>query len=251
MNAADHIKEKRIEIKPIEYIQQQFQKSNETASPEEQYDMITQNVEKQRTELKMLKQQKEDMLDSAKKEIKQEKESWDTEKQLLIEQAHKEGYEAGFLVGKQESIAQYEDLLTKANNIIQSATKDYNETVEQSEDKIIVLATQIAEKIITQKIDYDPNVMVSIVAAAIKEIKEQSIISIYVHPNHYQVMLQQKKELENVVDGDSKMAIYIDHELTEQGCRIEHPFGQVDASVETQLSQIHDILQSIVMENRQ
>src|SRR5699024_4681247 len=103
----------------------------------------------------------------------------------------------------------------------------------------------------TQKIDYDPNVMVSIVAAAIKEIKEQSIISIYVHPNHYQVMLQQKKELENVVDGDSKMAIYIDHELTEQGCRIEHPFGQVDASVETQLSQIHDILQSIVMENRQ
>jgi len=250
MSSTEQEKSKRIEIKPYEYIKRQIQEKKPSISLDEQKEGLERSISQMQDELSTLKQQKETLLKEVQTAIKNERASWDTEKKQLTEQAQQAGYEAGFVAGEKQSLAQYATALRQANDIIESATKDYHETVGQSENKIIELATHMANKIIHQAIDQDQNVMLEIVKAAIKDLKAQPSIAIYVHPNPYNTLLHQKKELEHAVDGDCNISIYVDQDLTESDCRIEHPFGQVDAGIDTQLDQIHDVLQNIAMEYR-
>jgi flagellar assembly protein FliH len=38
--------------------------------------------------------------------------------------------------------------------------------------------------------------------------------------------------------------------MTENQCLIEHPFGRIDASIDTQLEQIRNVLDQVTMEKK-
>lgn len=243
-----NIKEKIIKIKPIEIIKKE---NSNTLLIEDEGIILERDLNIKRAELASLKHQKEIMLKKTIEDVKQEKEKWVNEKKILMEQAHEEGYQAGLAIGEKEGLDQYSELLVAANKITDAATIDYHETLEQSDEIIVSLAIHTAEKIIKKEIAQNSDSFLPIVRAAINDIKDQSIISIYLHPVNYEYVLQQKNELMNSVDGDTKISIYIDQKIAENSCLIEHPFGQIDASLDTQLQEIHNILQEVVMENKQ
>ncbi|MFB4475339.1 flagellar assembly protein FliH, partial [Oceanobacillus caeni] len=58
-----------------------------------------------------------------------------------------------------------------------------------------------------------------------------------------------KQELTQLLENNLKLSIYVKEELDVNACIVEHPFGQIDASIDTQLSQIKQILQDVVQEN--
>src|SRR5699024_5672672 len=148
------------------------------------------------------------------------------------------------------SMNEYKKKINESNSIIKSAQEDYYSVVEQSEQKMVDLAIHTATKIIKQTISSDPKSFLPIVKEALKEIKDQPSVSIYLHPNNYTHVLKEKNELNEVLDGDTKVEIYIDQHMSENGCLIKHTFGQIDASVHTQLAQIHNVLNDISMENK-
>lgn len=248
VNNVDDTQAKRVKIKSYEYIKRQFKSKKKSLALNEQQENVKQAVEQTQKELVALQNKKESLLQDIRMSINNEKDNWQTEKQKLIKQAQLEGHEAGFLGGEQQSIEHYAQSMKQANAIVESATKDYHETVDQSESEIIELATQIAGKIIKQEIEQDENIMLQVVKATIRDIKEQPMIAIYIHPNHYQTLLQRKKELEKAVDGDCKISMFVDQDLSKFDCRIEHPFGQIDAGIDTQLDQIQGVLQALAME---
>ena len=253
-NSKSHIQtshqNKLIRIKPIEFIkQEQIEQENKLSLNDENF-IIQNELQNAKIELESLKQQKETMLQNAIADIKSVKESWDIEKQQLIKQAYEEGRSAGLIIGKKDAMEQYKQLIDRANNIVESAKKDYHTTIEQADKMIVQLAIHIAEKIMKKKISDDPTSFLAIVAAAIKEIKDQSVISIFLHPDNYEFILKQKNELKNSLDRDTEISIYIDQEMVKGDCLIEHPFGQIDASIDTQLQQIRSVLSNIMMENK-
>ena len=113
------------------------------------------------------------------------------------------------------------------------------------------LAVHVAEKILKVQLNDEPKSFLPIVLSAIETIKDQSMVSIYLHPNNYEEVIQQKDELIRSLDGDTKVSIYIDHKLKEHACVIEHPFGQIDASIDTQLQQLRKALLDVAMEDKQ
>jgi flagellar assembly protein FliH len=205
---------------------------------------------KSKEELKQINKEKETQIANTKKVINKEKEDWQEEKKKLMAQAEKEGYEAGFLQGKEKSMKEFSTLIEQANNIMDTALTDYNKTIEKSEEKIMDLAIYTASKVMKQKIEDDPASFIPIVKAAMKELKDQRVITIYLHPDNYQTVMEQKDELVHILEDDMKLSIYAKENLTENGCLIHHPFGQIDASVDTQLEQIRKALFEIVMENQ-
>lgn len=239
---------KKIQVKPIDLIQQNiFQEKNEMSLDEEQ--IILQNkVEALHFELSNLKLEKDRILTKAITEIKTEKEKWVEEKKSLEELAKQEGFQAGFAAGEKKALEQYVQKLDEANKVVDIATTDYHKTLDQSEDTIVKIAVYIAEKIIKDQIDNDPNKFKNIVEAAITEIKDQSVVAIYLHPNEYQFVIDQKQELKNALDGDAKIEVYADHKLAKKSCLIKHPFGEIDASVDTQLEQIRSALEELALE---
>lgn len=236
-----------IQIKPLDRIKP----DSEPTSLEQEYQSLQHKLQATQMELERLEKQKETMLKEARDAIKQKKDKWASEKQILMEQIHEKGYQAGFTHGEQESVDQYKEILHKANKIVFATMKDYHEMMAKSDKVIIDLAIKTAEKIVKREIKQDPQSFLNIVTAAIKEIKDQANISIYVHPTDYEFILQQKNELKNMLNGHSNMSIFIDQALTENSCLIEHPFGQIDASIDTQLQEIRDILQEVTMESKQ
>lgn len=245
-----NLKEKLIKIKPIELKNIEHVNLNRSSSFKEEKDTLEQEIQKLQNNLENLKQEKEKMLQSTKEEIKHEKENWEQEKQLLMKQGYQEGYELGVSEGKLAAEKQYETLINQVNDLEKIATKDYHTRLEQSDHVIVDLSVKIAEKIIKSQIDVDPKLFLNIVTAAITEIKDQSQISIYVHPNNYELLMKQKGELINTLDGDTKLSIFVNQKMIENECLIEHPFGQIDASVDTQLQQIRDILHQVTMEKK-
>lgn len=242
---SNELPKREIKVKPIEYMRKQ---SSEKES-EEAIENVLANLQQAEEELEQIEQRKATMLAEVQTEINKARENWEEEKAVLMEAAEKAGYEAGFQAGKKASIEQYESLLAEANNIVDLVKVDYQKTLEQTEDAITDIAIHTAEKILGEKLNESPEKFLEIVRLALKEINDQSIVSIYLHPNNYETVLAQKTELTRMLEKDTKLSLYIDEELPENSCIIEHPFGQIDASIDTQLEAIRNALKELVMEH--
>ncbi|WP_029269751.1 flagellar assembly protein FliH [Virgibacillus alimentarius] len=242
--------ERVIKIKPIELIKDKAQ-IHEGESYDSEYQAIQEEIQIGYEKLQKLRKQQQDILNETKAKIEKEKEIWEIEKQSYLEQAKEEGYRAGFELGRQESVQQYEHLLEKANTIIDAAIVDYHHTVEQNEDMILAIAIQTAEKVLKQNLSTNPEAFLIIVKEAIKELKDQTDIIMYLNPDDYVNVLQQKEELEYIFENKKDITLHIDKNAEKGHCLIEHPFGQIDASIDTQLQQIRNTLLELVMENKQ
>lgn len=252
-NYPDSLKYKNakvIKIKPLNVIKRQHNPKINVKTIEDEHVDIQTKLNKAQKELTRIEEQQSKLLQDTKKQINIEKKNWQQERANYVEQAKQEGYETGLSLGEKEGTAKYEELINIVNDITKSATKEYHSVVEQSEVKILDIAVHIAEKILQQKINENNDSFLSIVKKAVKEIKESSDVFIYLHPKNYTSILQQKDELEQILDGDSNLSIYIDQNVDEDGCLIKHPFGQIDASVHTQLKQIHKAINEVYMESK-
>lgn len=239
------LNQRTIQIKPLKQIEEQ----------DSNVDLEEVNVEAQVTEarnqLEAIKSQQKSLIEQTELEITNKREEWEETKQNLIDEAHREGYEAGFTEGKNESLLQFEKLIDHGNEVVQLAEKDYQQILDKNEDTIIDLAIQTAEKILQLKIADEPKIFSNIVIGAIKEIKEQSMITIQLSSANYEEVLQQKEELQQLLQADTKLTLQVKSELQENECVIEHPFGKVDASIKVQLNEIHSTLMELNAELKQ
>ncbi|MCG1028700.1 flagellar assembly protein FliH [Virgibacillus halodenitrificans] len=210
---------------------------------------ISEQIDNLKLELEDLRNHKEMLLNETNAEIQQAKQNWETEKHAYIESAKKEGYQAGYKEGEEAAQHGYRTLIEQANSIVESAGLDYHTTIEKHEESIIELAVYTAEKILSQQLEKSPQSFLPIVKSAIRELKDQSVISIYLHPANYETVLEQKEELLQVLEEDVRLAIYINVEIPENGCLIKHPFGQMDAGIDTQLNELRQVLHEVSREN--
>lgn len=243
--------ERVIKIKPVEIIKKPVFQDGGAADPHILQRDWEEKLKFLEDELEELTAQKERLLQETNEEISEARNNWETEKTTYIEAAQKEGFEAGFAHGREEAMARHAELIDQANAVVSAAQKDYEARLEQSEDTIIELAMAAAGKIMQEKISEDLSRFVPIVSAAIQDIKDQSSVTINVSPLHYEHVQQQKEELQTLLNPDTNLAVYANSKLAENGCIIEHPYGQIDAGVDTQLEQIREILLELALEQRQ
>ncbi|MFD1607689.1 flagellar assembly protein FliH [Oceanobacillus luteolus] len=238
---------REIKIKPIE----QIRKSMNETNPEDEIKKTSAELEQLKRELLQIEQQQKALLENVQSEIEAEKENWHIEKSQLIDKAREQGFQIGYQEGERSGREVYQNLITEVNDIVDLVKVDYQRTLEQTENMIIDLAIHTAEKILVGKLQDDPSSFVPIVQAALREIKNQPVVSIYLHPVNYHTVLEQKEELKRSLGKETKLSLYINDELKEHSCVIEHPFGKIDASVDTQLEEIRLALKEYVMEKEQ
>ena len=201
-------------------------------------------------EIASLKQQREKILFDIKEQVDREKEAWQAEKERERQKAKEQGYEEGFQKAQEEALQKYHSLIEQANDIVQKATDDYHKTIEKHEHAIITLAIKTAEKIITKEIEQDETYVTSIIRKAMEDLKDHSNVAIYVSPNDYDLVMNQKDELEQSLQDGEILSIYVDQKLNEGDCIISHPFGQIDISIDLQLEQIKHALEQKLTENQ-
>ncbi|MDY0405887.1 flagellar assembly protein FliH [Virgibacillus sp. 179-BFC.A HS] len=235
---------KQIKIKPIA-----MQQAEDTFSLSAKADGLKQNIRELEMEVAQLEEQKNKLIQQTNERIKGEQAKWEEQKQQLMEQAQKEGYAKGFQSGEQKGKQTYDDVIQKINAMAELAKKDYYATIAQSKDAILDIAIASANKILRQQLPDHPELFQRVVNDCISEINDVSDVTIYVHPNQYEIVIQQKHELQQLLQEDARLLVKVKNTLPEFGCVIDCPSGQIDASVDTQLDQIRNALGEIRMEN--
>ncbi|MFS0823613.1 flagellar assembly protein FliH [Bacillus sp. 1P02SD] len=185
---------------------------------------------------------------SMRQQVLIEKRNWEEEQQQLYRQTSEEGFQAGMTEGRERGYQEYSDLLTEARQIIDASKHDYNQYLDSSEEVILKLAMTVAEKVIGIHLSQQPEDFTHLVKKAIKEVKEHSDITIQIHPHFYPIVIEQKEDLTAILNRETNLFVYPNDDLGESDCVIESSFGKINASVDTQLSEIKEKLLSLLLE---
>ncbi|MFS0751847.1 flagellar assembly protein FliH [Oceanobacillus sp. 1P07AA] len=239
---------KQISIRSIESIvPQQFE-------PEQTEEIISQHVQQKIQEekkyLQSIQEKQHSLIQETKEKIAAAQAQWQEEKQKLIEEAKQVGYRDGYEHGKQEGYDSYKEKLTEVNNIVDATIKDYHSELDKSTETILGLSVLVAERILENQLTEHPSEFLNIVKAAVHDIKGQPKVSIILHPTYYELVSTHQMELQRMLGKDSKLAIYVNEDLKETDCIIEHPFGQIEANIDSQLTKIREALMDYLMETK-
>lgn len=172
------------------------------------------------------------------------------EVQMLREQACKEGFEDGYRDGIQQGFEagkkEYEALIGQAQQIVNSVLLERQQYIQENESVMLELSTYIAECILRDHINQNPEYVIPIAKAALSEVQDIQQVEIRVHPNDYNLVFNAKQTLLTTLPGQNELLIIPDLAVNHGGCVIHTAYGSVDARIDSQLQEIRHGLQIAV-----
>ena len=171
--------------------------------------------------------------------LSQERSHWEeVDRKLLEEEARQTGYQDGFSMGQEKGREEARDYIVQARQILELAKEDSLTYLAEAERTILELAMEIAKKIIKKELEQDNDQFLQVVKTAIKEAREAKEVQLRINPDCYELLVSHKEELQAVFPNDTRFYIIPDEELVDRACVIESSAGRIDASVDSQLSEI-------------
>ncbi|MDX5476589.1 MAG: flagellar assembly protein FliH [Bacillaceae bacterium] len=218
-------------------------------------DYVTNTLQEIHKKVEEAERQANDILKHAHKEkenaykyLEQQKNNWLQEKEELKKLAFEQGRNDGYELGKAEGRELYQQIIEEANNTILLAKKEYNAKLNSTEETMLALSIKVAEKILGRKLDDEPTLFLDVVKNAIKEVKEKVEIKIFVHPSKYPLLIENKHVLQTLTNNNQDLLIFMDSDLTEGACWIDSSAGRLDASIDTQLTEIKEKILQLSLE---
>jgi len=112
------------------------------------------------------------------------------------------------------------------------------ETIEKTEERIIMLSIAMAEKIINQEVQTRKEIILGVLKGALKNIVETDGMKIRINPQDYRYVMEVKNDFLQSLSGLSKVEFEEDASIKRGGAIVETMFGEVDARIESQLKEI-------------
>jgi flagellar assembly protein FliH len=159
-------------------------------------------------------------------------------------QIEKEAYEKGFAQGEKDGqelgLKRFEAALHSVQKIlgeIQTYQKEYD---RKHEGEMVRFLLALARRILRQEFPHAEETVAETLREAIRQAEDRKKIRIHLHPKDYEFFKAHPERLpfplqEENPDGAKLVA---DPSLLRGGCLIETPFGDIDATLDSQLDQI-------------
>lgn len=129
-----------------------------------------------------------------------------------------------------------EEGLARWNQAVVEAGEARDRLLRESEHELARLAVRIAEKIIGDRLRAEPDLIVSIVAQALKSVRLERSLTIQVNPQHVHEVRGRLERLHAVVGASREIQVVANNAVAPGGCVVESEMGTIDAQLETQLS---------------
>ncbi len=164
----------------------------------------------------------------------------------VIRKAHEDGYQTGYNTGYNDGYKKVHEDLEKQVKAIDVTAKAANrvrkEIIRSSEREILYLTAAIAEKILKTKIDIEPEIILNIIKAAIREIKDKDNIKVLLNPEISSYIYDFTEEIKQAVNGLDYVKILEDKTVSKNGIIIESIESRLDVGVKSQIAQITKLL---------
>ncbi len=161
----------------------------------------------------------------------------------------REAYEKGFAQGEMDGLDLGEKKALKVieniENLFIEMSHLKKEILKQYEKEILDLIFAIAKKIVHHHIESDQRIVKDIVFKAFDLASEKSKIMLRINPEDFDYIERLKPELFSKFKDLKSIMVTSDLSITRGGCLLETPYGDVDATVETQLEKIYQSLEGV------
>jgi flagellar assembly protein FliH len=201
-------------------------------------------VKRKNNQAQKIRQEAEDeakrLLEEARKQAADLEAEIRTRVEKIEKEARDRGQEAGREQGYQEGRAEVQRLVDNLQRIITSAIERRNLIIEESETQVINLVLLIAKKVIKVISENQKNVVINNVVQALRKLKSRGEVVIRVNLADLELTSAHIKDFMKMVENVKSVTVLEDSSVDRGGCIIETDFGQIDARVSSQLSEIEE-----------
>jgi flagellar assembly protein FliH len=159
----------------------------------------------------------------------------------LEEKARQDGYEAGLQEGKEALAGERRKLDDEINAKRQSLVEERNLMLDRLEPDAVQLAVIMARGIVHTELLIAPEQINAIAKAVLSKAKGDGELLLKVSPQNYDAV---KSFIDDELASDEQIKVGINN-TQDPGCRLETPFGEIDASIEGQFQEIVRTLQEV------
>ncbi|MBA2134062.1 FliH/SctL family protein [Capillibacterium thermochitinicola] len=197
-------------------------------------------------ELEARRKQTEEELAQAKKEA-------EAECDRLKKEAYDRGYEEGWNKGHAEGEKAWAERITAAEttlqeakaealNLINRADEERIARIRESEQEILKLAVEIAEKIINNELKADPDKWLGMIKVATEKITGAAEVTIRIAQEDEAFLIQNLREVRSLFTESPRLQVVTDPNLKPGDFILQSNMGEVDARLHQQLNKIYQAL---------
>lgn len=166
----------------------------------------------------------------------------DEEREIILEQAKKNGYDEGY----DQAMQHCEDLIQDATQIKQRAIEEYEELITGAKEQVIELAVSIAREILEREMTTKEDDIITIAKKALECCVHKDYIVLKVSDEDFEIIEKSRSKLLAMVRGIGGLEVRVDTSLKRGSCLLETPFGYVDGGVDTRLEQVERAFKGLI-----
>lgn len=159
---------------------------------------------------------------------------------------YEEGYDLGYEKGYSEGKSSSDKLIKEALDIKKQYMENKKELLGQLEEDIIELVTVIYEKLIHKATEEDSELILSLISNGIADLDLNHKLTIIISKDDYDMVQMSRDTILAKSNMISELEIKYDSKLQKGDCILETPKGSIDASINNQLSEVKELLTSIL-----
>jgi flagellar assembly protein FliH len=149
-------------------------------------------------------------------------------------EGHKEGYEAGFKVGNDESMR----LVDRIHVIIDKTLAKRNDILTEVESQVVELTLLMVRKIVKVLSENQKSVVINNIMQALKKIKGRGDIVVRINMQDLELSSEHIRTFIDTLERRGNITLAEDSSIEPGGCVVETDFGEIDARISSQLNEI-------------
>ncbi|MFC4768784.1 FliH/SctL family protein [Effusibacillus consociatus] len=155
-----------------------------------------------------------------------------------VAQAQKAGYEIGFEEGKTAGETLFQEKIQEVLGRMSQIEAERQEYLLQSEQQLLVLACEIARRIMGREIELGMSWVEATLKGALAELVNRSHVEVHAHPDDIPLLIDIKSEISSPYNAQIEFKFTADSSIEKGGCILRTRQGAVDARIDTQLNEV-------------
>lgn len=206
---------------------------------EEEIEQKKQEAEETRDEILNEAEQEAERI---RQEAEQEAEQLLQTKQEEVESAREEGYDEGFEKGRREAQQEMAEYVEQAAEVLDEAKRSREAYLGENTEALIEVAGELAEHIVRDHVEVDPDTAERVVRSALDEIEDVRTITVVLSPDDAEALREVKDVFTQEHPHLEKITVTADEKMERGGCKIRTDFGDVQGTLEGQVEHLTEKL---------
>jgi flagellar biosynthesis/type III secretory pathway protein FliH len=153
------------------------------------------------------------------------------------------GYDDGMRTGREAVEKELTVQVASLEELIESAREQRAKIIESAEPELLRLALSIAERVVHEKIETSPTVVVENVRQALTRLVSREVVTLRINPADLETIRTHRDALAASSDVEH-LRIVEDQRVDRGGVVVETDAGTIDAKISTQLREVRRSMQN-------